>query len=105
MAKILDVPRKMTHTSEAEIFMGLENFFSVAPGVLEPRWSIFLTHRCLIGPPKRGYQKFWFLPQKLGFLAQKWPDLVKNGQIWPKIGIFGQILAFLAYLIPWPTKQ
>ena len=31
-----------------------------------------------------------------------WPI---NGQIWPKIGFFGQILAFLAHLVEWPTKK
>ena len=31
-----------------------------------------------------------------------WPI---NGQIWPKIDFFGQILAFLAHLIPCPTNK
>ena len=37
-------------------------------------------------------------PQKLDFGP-------KNGQIWPKTGIFGQILAFLAHLIQCLTKK
>ena len=37
-------------------------------------------------------------PQKIDF----WP---KNGQIWPKTDIFGQIWAFLAHLIQCPTKK
>ena len=39
--------------------------------------------RCLIGFLIWGYQKFYSLPPKNGFLAQ-------SGQIWPKTGIFGQ---------------
>ena len=31
-----------------------------------------------------------------------WP---KNGQTWPKIGIFGHVLAFLAHLVPWVTRK
>ena len=71
----------------------------VPSGQFEPHRSMFSTRkRCLIGSLIWGYQKFCSIPPKMDF----WP---KNGQIWPKIGIFGQILAFLAYLIPWPTKQ
>ena len=39
---------------------------------------------------------FLISPQKMDF----WP---KNGQIWPKTDIFGQILAFLGHLVPCPT--
>ena len=42
-----------------------------------------------------GYQEFYLLPQKLGFLAHKRPNLGQNWHFWPKstflakIGIFG----------------
>ena len=35
------------------------------------------------------YQNFYLLPWKLGFLAQKRPNLAENWLFWPNIGIFG----------------
>ena len=76
-----------------------------------PCWSMFLreatksfpkTKRCLIGSPIFWYQNFCSLPKILGFMSKK------KDQIWPKICIFGhlgQILAFLAHLVPCPTKK
>ena len=89
-----------TSTSTSKLTFGPKypNFGSkkhiFAPcGQLEPHRSMFSTRkRCLIGIPIGGYQNFYSSPQKIGFWAQIWPNLAKNG-------IFGQILAFLAHLI------
>ena len=43
-------------------------------------------HRCFFC---YGYQKFYILPQKLGFLAHKRPNLAQNWLFWPNISIFG----------------
>ena len=40
---------------------------------------------------KPGYQKFYSIPQKNGFLAQKRPNLAQNWHYWPNIGIFGPL--------------
>ena len=45
--------------------------------------------RRLIGIPIRGYQIFTPCPQKIGFLAQKRPNLAQNWHFGPNIGIFG----------------
>merc|ERR1712047_161078 len=45
--------------------------------------------RCLIGVPVRGYQNFYSLPSKIGFWAQKRPNLAQNWHFGPNIGIFG----------------
>ena len=45
--------------------------------------------RCLIGFPTRGYQNFYSLPPKIGFWAQKRPNLAQNWHFGPNIGIFG----------------
>merc|ERR1711973_346512 len=37
---------------------------------------------CLGGFLLGWYQNFYLLPQKLGFLAQKWPNLVQNLHFW-----------------------
>ena len=56
--------------------LGSKLHFSLPSGPLEPRWSIFWTrNRCLVGSPVWGYQKFGFLPSKIGLLAHKWPNL------------------------------
>ena len=71
----------------------------VSSGQLEPHRSMFSTRkRCLIGSLKWGSQDFYSVPKKMGC----WP---KNGQNWPKTGIFGRIRAFLAHLVPCPTKK
>ena len=49
--------------------------------------------RCLGGFLIFGYQNFCSLPKLFGFWAQIW-------HFWPNICIFGQILAFLARLMP-----
>ena len=76
-----------------QIFGSKKHIFA-SSGQLEPWRSMFSTRkRCLIGIPIWGYQNFYSLsPKKLDFGP-------KNGQIWPKTGILGQISAFLAHLI------
>ena len=121
-AKNRGEPRKMTHCSETEFFLGwsraylwyalltkiaitIQNIeFSTqkiqifgskkhifAPsGLLEPHQPMCSTQkRCVIGVLIWGYQKFYSLPQKNGFLAQKRPKLAQNWHFWPNISIFG----------------
>ena len=45
-----------------------------------------------------GYQNFYLVPKKIKF----WP---LSSQFWSKIGIFCQVLAFLAHLVPYPTEK
>merc|ERR1712107_161412 len=45
--------------------------------------------RCLIGIPIQGYQNFYPCPQKIGFWAQKRPNLAQNWHFGPNISIFG----------------
>ena len=42
---------------------------------------------------------------KFSFIWQKSDFWAKNGQIWPKTDIFGQISSFLAHFIQCPTKK
>ena len=37
------------------------------------------------------YQNFYLLPQKLGFFAQKRPNLAQNWHLWPNVDIFGPL--------------
>ena len=62
------------------------------------RFKSDCTDCCLIvvGALIWGYQKFYSIPPKMDFRP-------KNGQNWPKTGIFGQLWAFLAHLVPWLT--
>ena len=84
---------KLTYGPKYPNFGSKKHIFAPC-GQLEPHRSMFSTRkRCLLGFPIRGYQKFLLpAPKKLDFGP-------KNGQIWPKTGILGQISAFLAHLI------
>ena len=57
-----------------------------------------MQRRCLGGFSVTWVPKLLLPPVRLGFMAPK-------GQIWSKISIFGQLLAFLAYFFPCPTKK
>ena len=46
-----------------------------------------------------------WVPKLLLTSARNWIFWPKNGQIWPKTDIFGQISAFFAHLVPYPTKN
>ena len=46
-------------------------------------------HLPLGGFPLYGYQNFYLLPSKLGYLAQNRPNLAKIYHFWLNIGIFG----------------
>ena len=46
-----------------------------------------------------------WVPKLLLTSARNWIFWPKNGQIWPKTDIFGQISAFFAHLVPCPTKN
>ena len=120
---------EINHTSETEIFWGGPNGKVVAPGIpvicpidkipkqeidfwpqtskfwgqkgtfspLAANWS--LTDQCFqhekgvsLESRYEGTKIFTPCPQKLDFGP-------KNGQIWPKTGILGQISAFLPHLI------
>merc|ERR1712020_298037 len=48
------------------------------------------------------YQNFYLLPYKLGFLAQKRPNLVQNLHF---LVILGQILPFFAHFVQCSTNQ
>ena len=62
----------------------------VPRGQLEPQRSMFSTRkRCLIGSLIYGNQKFYPIPPKNGFLAQKRPYLAQNWYFRPNIGMFG----------------
>ena len=61
----------------------------VPSGKLVPHRSMFSTWK--IGYLIWGYQTFYALPKKTDF--------------WPKTGIFGQIPAFWAHLVQYPTKK
>ena len=58
--------------------------------------------RCLGSFLICGYQKFFSLPKMLGFLAQ---IIAKLGPKLAFLDILSQILAFLAHLVPYPTKK
>ena len=59
----------------------------IPSGQLEPHRSMFSTwKRCLIGPLIWGYRKFYSIPPKNGFLAQKRPNLAHKWHFrhfWP----------------------
>ena len=81
--------KKLTFGPKIQILGSKKHIF--APnGQLEPQWSMFSTRkRCLIRIPIWGYQNFYSLPPKIGFWAQKRPNLAQNWHFGPNIGIFG----------------
>ena len=118
VAKNRGVPRKMNHCSVTEFFLGWFQWESCSPGYTGdmpcwqkswlPKWlfapniqiiqvskspiNVFNMKKVSYRTPDMRVPNVLLPPQKMDF----WP---KNGQIWPKTGIFGQIWAFLAHLI------
>ena len=63
--------------------LGSKVHIFIPSGPLEPRRSIFSTQkRCLIGCLIWWYQMLFSRPWKLGFSAQKLPNLTKTGHFW-----------------------
>ena len=87
MTKIAITIQKVDFWPQISKFLGKKAHFRLS-GQLEPHRSMFSTQKmCLIGLPIWGYQNFYSLPPKIGFWAQKQPNLAqklaKYRHFWP----------------------
>merc|ERR1719494_1086711 len=99
MTKIAITKQKNDFWPQISKFWGQKSTFSP----LAANWS--LTDQCSqhekgvsLDSRYEGTKIFTPCPEKLD-------SGPKNGQIWPKTGILGQISAFLAHSIQYPTKK
>merc|ERR1712152_29891 len=91
--KIAIIKQKIYFWPQISKFWGQKSTFSPLAANLSPTGQCF-QHEKGVSLESRyeGTKIFTPCPQKLDFGP-------KNGQIWPKTGILGQISAFLAHLI------
>ena len=90
MTKITITIQKNDFLPQISKFWGQKSKFSP----LAANWS--LADQCIqhekgvsLDSRYEGIKSFTSCPQKIGFLAQKRPNLAQNWHFWPNVGIFG----------------
>merc|ERR1712115_747256 len=88
--KIAIIKQKIDFWPQISKFWGQKSTFSPLAANLSPTDQCF-QHKKGVSLESRyeGTKIFTPCPQEIGFWAQKRPNLAKNWQFWPNIGIFG----------------